>query len=70
MNDIVIPWCFCCVLVTCGVDLYSVLKRNARLCVYVQALPYVALLIVMLFFVYAVVGMQVCTHLLNFAILW
>ena len=25
-----------------------------------QALPYVALLIVMLFFVYAVIGMQVC----------
>jgi len=26
----------------------------------VQALPYVALLIVMLFFIYAVIGMQVC----------
>lgn len=25
-----------------------------------QALPYVALLIVMLFFIYAVIGMQVC----------
>lgn len=28
-----------------------------------QALPYVALLILMLFFIYAVVGMQVYTHL-------
>lgn len=27
-----------------------------------QALPYVALLILMLFFIYAVVGMQVHTH--------
>lgn len=27
-----------------------------------QALPYVALLIVMLFFIYAVIGMQVCVH--------
>lgn len=27
-----------------------------------QALPYVALLIVMLFFIYAVIGMQVSSH--------
>lgn len=28
-----------------------------------QALPYVALLIVMLFFIYAIIGMQVCTNI-------
>ena len=31
----------------------------------VQALPYVALLIVMLFFIYAVIGMQVGVSLFN-----
>lgn len=30
-----------------------------------QALPYVALLIVMLFFIYAVIGMQVCASFQN-----
>lgn len=30
-----------------------------------QALPYVALLIVMLFFIYAVIGMQVCATFQN-----
>lgn len=31
-----------------------------------QALPYVALLIVMLFFIYAVIGMQVCASFQNY----
>jgi Ion transport protein len=35
-----------------------------------QALPYVALLIVMLFFIYAVIGMQARTQLLDKFISW
>ena len=33
--------------------------NNVLFVIYFQALPYVALLIVMLFFIYAVIGMQV-----------
>jgi len=42
------------------IDRYAeALIQSHYACLCVQALPYVALLIVMLFFIYAVIGMQV-----------
>ncbi len=41
-------------------DIYPKLLYYKNRVASFQALPYVALLIVMLFFIYAVIGMQVC----------
>ncbi len=56
MDFIIIGWLCTHILVqtTCK----NVVVTNLNVCVF-QALPYVALLIIMLFFIYAVIGMQV-----------